>query len=92
METGKSKHSLEETYAWIIQFKIDHDGNSPTLREVMQGCGMSSPAIAADWLERLEEANLIRLNPGRARGIEIIGGAWLAPWRRKDDDDFAPRG
>ena len=34
--------SAEAVYRFIVEFKREHDGNSPTYREIMESCGVSS--------------------------------------------------
>ena len=71
----------EQIFAWIVAYKRTHDGNSPTLRELMSGCDLSSLSVTYDCLRHLTAAGLIerQVSPstrGRSRHIVIIGGRW----------------
>ena len=63
--------------AFIVSFKERHDGLSPSMREIMDGCGMFSTSHVDYYLQQLEEMDLIKRS-GR-RGIQVIGGVWLKP-------------
>lgn len=72
------KHNPEEILAFIIRYKREHDGNSPSMREIMRNCNISSNAVAFNVLRRLEREGRIRLEHrcGVARSIAIPGGRW----------------
>lgn len=44
----------------------------PTIREIVNGCGISSTSVADYNLDILEKKGLIRRHPGISRGIEMI--------------------
>lgn len=71
---------LGQVYAYIVSYKMDHDGNSPTIREISAACGFSSTSVADYNLHKLERAKLIRFRKAfRARQIDVVGGKWLPP-------------
>jgi len=72
------KHNPQDLLRYIVRYKTAHDGNSPTLREIMAACGISSMGTTRGILRRLVRDGFIRL-PGRrdARAIEVIGGRWV---------------
>ena len=72
---------LGRVYSYIVRYKIDHDGNSPTIREICAACGITSTSAVNYTLEKMERAKLIRLPKAfkRARSIEVVGGKWLPP-------------
>jgi hypothetical protein len=77
-------HGLPESaraiYAFIIAYKTAHDGIPPSLREIVEECGIASTSVASYNLNKLQAAGLIRINPEtRARNIEVVGGRWLPP-------------
>lgn len=51
---------------------IAENGQAPTLRELMQGVGISSLGRVHELLSALEERGAIRRLHGRSRAIEII--------------------
>jgi SOS-response transcriptional repressor LexA len=65
-----------DLFAWIVQYKSLHDGNSPTTREMMIGCELRSTSVVAWHLSRLEKEGKIRRELDRARGIYVVGGKW----------------
>ena len=71
----------DKMLAFIIGYKKQHDGNSPTYREIMQATGVSSTSTVAYHLERLEVAGVIERPQmvGNARIIEVVGGRWVEP-------------
>lgn len=64
-------------FKFIVQFKVDHDGNAPTLREIGQHIGKTSTSMIVFHLTRLCQAKLIRYSGFRNRNIEIIGGRYI---------------
>ncbi len=70
---GVRVHDPELIFAYICQYKAEHDGNSPTLREIMDGCQVSSTSVVVYILDRLENAGRLTRNGGK---IEITGGKW----------------
>ncbi len=67
----------KKVMAFIVNHKQAHDGNSPSLDEVMAGVGLSSKSVARYHLIKLEQLGLIRMpNKKDARGIQVIGGHW----------------
>jgi hypothetical protein len=72
---------------FIVEYKSQHDGCAPTLREIGDACGEHNIGLSTSmvkfYLKKLEEERLIVLVPssgrgtGRARYIEVIGGQWI---------------
>jgi len=73
--------SREKLMAFIVAYKQDHDGNSPTYREMMAATGLSSTSMVAYHLEKLEQDGLIERpqSVGNSRVIEVAGGRWDPP-------------
>ena len=64
--------------AFIIRFKRDSGGDSPTIREIGRGVGITSNAVVAHHLGVLEERGyIIRGDDLKARRITIPGGRWV---------------
>ena len=75
------REPVERTYDFIAAYKGGHDGNSPTLREIMDGCRISSTSVVFYYLKKLEERGLIRrpepeFGNRYASKIEVVGGKW----------------
>ena len=72
----------QSVYTCIIYYKMENDGNAPTLREICDECKISSTSKASQVLCDLAEAGLIRFsNRGKfAKGrFAVVGGRWLPP-------------
>lgn len=69
------KHSRQAVFDFIVSYKRSHDGNSPTLRQIMDACGITSTSVASYALRGLARAGKIRILPG-SQGIVVIGGCW----------------
>lgn len=61
-----------ELYDYIRRF-IDASGQAPTIAEIRQHLGLSSPASVHQLLSSLEREGLIRRTPNISRGIEVTG-------------------
>jgi hypothetical protein len=73
----KVAHDIREIFRWIIEYKSQHDGNSPSLTEMMSACCISSRSVARYQLRRMQSAGLIRLAGSKqARSICVVGGEW----------------
>lgn len=70
-------HNLEKIFQWIVTYKTNHDGNSPSVVELMDGCAISSRSVALYQLRRLDKAGYVRLTKKRrSRSICVVGGQW----------------
>ena len=63
-------------FDFVIAYKRAHDGNSPTIREICDSCGISSTSIGNYALTALQRRGLIRFAGKHSRSIEVVGGAW----------------
>lgn len=73
-------YDLQAIYDYIVAYKRQHDGNSPSIRNIQQEIGIGSTGTTFSLLQCLEKSGKIRLPPfGTARGIEVIGGKWIQP-------------
>lgn len=61
---------------FVIQYKRDHDGNSPTLREISDGLNIRAVSEVSGLLDELEGAGLVHRRDRRAAYIEVVGGTW----------------
>ncbi len=75
MSNFNCKHSRQAVFDFIVTYKRAHDGNSPTLRQIMNGRRISSTSVVHNILIGLERDGYIRILPG-SQGIVVIGGAW----------------
>lgn len=64
---------------FIISYKTEHDGNSPTLSQICAATDTRSKNTVWEHLVALEEAGIITRPFGTARHIGVIGGKWIPP-------------
>ena len=50
----------------------EENGYSPSLRDIMAGCGVSSTSVASYNLNALEREGYLRRRPGLSRGIRLL--------------------
>jgi len=74
--SGGRANTREQVLSYIIDYKQDHDGLSPSVREIAAACFMHE-STARYHLAQLAIKGRIRLV--ERRGIEVIGGAWEPP-------------
>lgn len=63
-----------DTTERIMRFIRDYvvkEGIPPTVREIKEGCALSSTSLVAHHLDKLEAAGRIRRKPGAARSIRV---------------------
>ena len=58
---------------FLERFIADHD-YPPSIRDIQQGCGISSTSVVDYNLKRLEEKGLIRRDREVSRAIELLNG------------------
>lgn len=73
-ERADARHKAETVLRYIIRYKGLNDGLSPSMREIMEACGLRSTSHVDLQLRKLEEAGWISRNG--ARGIFVNGGRW----------------
>ena len=78
-ELEPKMRDLNPVYECIVEYKRTHDGNSPSFRDIMRECGISSTSYMQWLLRRMDRNGLIRLHEGIRRGVEIVGGRWVPP-------------
>jgi hypothetical protein len=77
-EPTHQHHDPQVVFQFICEYKRANDGNSPSLREIMAACGVSSSSLAANILNRLERQGLIvqsKIFKG-SRSLCVVGGRW----------------
>ena len=82
-KTVNTKANMDIVYNWIVAYKYQHNGNSPTRDEIAEGAGFSRGYVV-DVVQALAASGRIVLpDDGRAGGITIPGAQWIPPsgWR-----------
>lgn len=71
------KYDRRQIFQFIIDYKRKHDGNSPTLREIMEANAISSSSAMRHILKQMEEqGSIIYGQDGDSRSIQVVGGQW----------------
>ncbi len=67
-----ARYSLrrQQVLSFIREF-IEEKGYSPSVREIMEGCAISSPAVVQNHLNTLERQGHIRRDPDISRSIRL---------------------
>lgn len=78
---GRKDPSLyKKLYKFIIKYKTENDGLSPSLREMMKVTGIKTTSHMSYALRKLCDEGLIEMGgKGLSRGIKVVGGCWLPP-------------
>ena len=58
----------------FVNMHVDEQGYPPTVREIGQAVGLTSPSTVHAHLARLESSGLIRRDPTKPRALEVIEG------------------
>lgn len=74
----------QKVFEFILKFKAEHDGNSPTIRGIGDACDIPSTSTVEYYLSKLEREGLIdrcerKSNNSNARMIRVAGGQWSPP-------------
>lgn len=70
--------TTEKVYDYIVTYKCSEDGNSPSIREIMEHFGFKSTSVPVYHLKKLEALGYITIADG-ARGIYLKSSKWLPP-------------
>lgn len=73
----RQAHKTEDVYLFVVRYKRQHDGNSPSVREIGRACHLPSTSHVHYYLVRLEVEGRIRMLG--TRSIEVVGGRWTSP-------------
>ena len=77
-ERKYNHHDSQAIFKFICDYKRAHDGNSPTIREIMRACGHPSTSTVYAHLRKLEQQGLIDLQDAysNSRSLRVVGGQW----------------
>lgn len=68
--------ATDDLLGYIISYKMSHNGNSPSIREMVDAMGVSSVSVIEYHLKKLVRDGRITRTRGAARSIEVRGGLW----------------
>lgn len=80
--TPLTRTQADRVMDFIIQYKAQHDGNSPTMREIGQAIDIPSTSRIRCLLKVLVSDGLIKLDERHNRSIRVVGAFWRSPWPR----------
>jgi len=66
--------SRQQEILAYVNTHVDEHGYPPTVREIGQAVGLTSPSTVHAHLEKLEKAGLIRRDATKPRALEVIEG------------------
>ncbi len=72
MSNGEISKRQQQAYDFICTFTASH-GYPPSVREIGNAIGLSSPSTVHSHLHKLEKAGYIKRDPNKPRTIEITG-------------------
>lgn len=75
---GRSHEKQESILKYLREFIDVHDF-PPSIRQIVDGCGLSSTSVANYNLDALEKNGFIRRNRDVARGIELLESGGRRP-------------
>jgi repressor LexA len=70
-DTALTRRQREVIHA-IVNYQIEHDGRSPSLRELQEELDLSSTSSVFHHICTLEKAGYITCEPFRARSIRLV--------------------
>lgn len=73
---GQNHRSRELVFQCLVQYKRDHDGLTPSVKELAELSGLHPSSVKYHLLQ-LEIEGRIRITGRRA--IEVVGGVWNLP-------------
>lgn len=80
-KSEQMEERLDKLYKFIVEHKVNNDGNSPTLREMCEAMGMNSTSLLSYYLDALEKRGKIERGQNDTRSIRVVGGKWHPPSR-----------
>lgn len=65
-----------EIYDFIVSYKMEHDGNSPSYREIANGCGLASTNSVHAYVHALIDSGDLEQKNGK---LCTTDGQWFLP-------------
>lgn len=73
-QRSQGAQTRDAIFKYLIDFKFNNDGLSPTIRDIMEACGLRSSSQVSYHLRALQQMGRLSL---RRQGIVISGGKWI---------------
>ena len=78
---GKTKEQVKErekeVFQFIVDYKVENDGISPTLREIAKALNFSTTSLVNLYLQKLRLSGRISWSGTLSRSIQVVGGRWV---------------
>lgn len=78
----KGDQTRQRIYNYIVQYKQQYDGESPTTRQICTACNVRSTSHASKQIHALERLGMIKLfakDGNYKTGIIVTGATWTPP-------------
>lgn len=77
----RRKYDRIAVYDYIVDYKANNNGNSPSIREIKDKFNVSSTSLVFTILNDIEKLGLIKLPKvtGQTRSIVVVGATWTPP-------------
>src|SRR6476660_7950960 len=71
-ETGDGLTVRQRRVLEVIRNAVDRRGYPPSMREIGQAVGLTSPSSVSHQLNALEKKGYLRRDPNRPRALEVV--------------------
>lgn len=68
--------TTDQVYRFIIRYKSENDGNSPSVRDICDALRINSTSVCSYHLRRLVQDGRIGMSKKSSRSIVVVGGQW----------------
>jgi SOS-response transcriptional repressor LexA len=66
-----------DVFDYLVNYKKDNGGNTPSIREIVKNTKAQSTSVIAYSLEKLEDYGSIKQNESGKKGVSVIGEQWV---------------
>ena len=77
MPERKRKYDPIEVFRFIVATKKANNGNSPSMKDIMEEFGIPSQSNVKHIYSELIKMGLITVAPGVSRSISVVGSEWV---------------
>ena len=78
LKISKKETTTMRVLNFTIKYKVALDGNSPSFKDIQDGCNLSSRSVVSYHIDKLIEAGLLIKEAGQ-RQLIVVGGEWNPP-------------
>ena len=87
VEVEMKPEDLQPKYLKVLEFISNFDNEneySPSVRDIQDGCGISSTSVTVYRLEHLETIGMLKRTPGRSRSVVLTKPGLRAILKQKE--------